>query len=87
VNNKAAMHGNNGEICLTTDDEYYFQHTQRNSLQLNSEKTKCMLMSRHQNAGQNHNLKIADRAFENVAQSKYLGKRATNQNLIQEEIK
>jgi hypothetical protein len=34
-----------------------------------------MLLSRHQNAGQNHNIKIDDRSFENVAQLKYLGVR------------
>jgi hypothetical protein len=38
-------------------------------------------------AGQNHDIKIANRCFENVAQFKYLGTRVTNQNLIQEEIK
>jgi hypothetical protein len=36
-------------------------------LEVNVEKTKYMLMSRHQNAGQNHNIKIDDRSFENVA--------------------
>jgi hypothetical protein len=44
-------------------------------------------MSPHQNAGQNHDIKIANRSFENVAQFKYLGMTVTNQNLIQEEIK
>jgi hypothetical protein len=56
-------------------------------LEVNAEKTKYMLLSRHQNAGQNHNIKIGDRLFENVAQFKYLGPTVTNQNLIQEEIK
>jgi hypothetical protein len=46
-----------------------------------------MLLSRHQNAGQNHNITIGDISFENVAQFKYLGTTVTNQNLIQEEIK
>jgi hypothetical protein len=46
-----------------------------------------MLLSRHQNAGQNHDIKIGDRCFENVAQFSYLGTTITNQNLIQEEIK
>jgi hypothetical protein len=41
-------------------------------LEVNAEKTKYMLLSRHQNAGQNHNIKIGDRSFENVAQFKYL---------------
>jgi hypothetical protein len=44
-------------------------------------------MYRHQNVGHNHNIKTANRSYENVAQFKYFGKRVTNQNLIQEEIK
>jgi hypothetical protein len=46
-----------------------------------------MLMSNYQNSGQNHNLKMANRSSENVAQFKYLGMIVTKQNLIQEEIK
>jgi hypothetical protein len=46
-----------------------------------------MLLSRHQNTGQNHNIKIGDGSFENVAQFKYLGTIVINQNLIGEEIK
>jgi hypothetical protein len=46
-----------------------------------------MLLSRHQNAGQKHDMKIANRSFENVAQFRYLGTTATNENLIHEEIK
>jgi hypothetical protein len=56
-------------------------------LEVNTEKTKYMLLSRCQNAGQNHDIKIADRSFENVAQFRYLETTITNQNLIQEEIK
>jgi hypothetical protein len=46
-----------------------------------------MLVSCHQNAGQNRKIKIGNRSFENVTQFKYLGKTVTNQNLIHEEIK
>jgi hypothetical protein len=43
-------------------------------LKVNTEKTKYMLLSRHQNAGQNHDMKIGNRCFENVAQFRYLGR-------------
>jgi ribosomal protein S2 len=45
-----------------------------------------MLPSHHQNAGQNHDIKIGNRCFENVAQFRYLGTMMTNRNLIQEEV-
>jgi hypothetical protein len=56
-------------------------------LEINSEKTECMLQSRHQKSGQNRDIKIANGSFENVSQLRYLGTSVTNQNLIQEEIK
>jgi hypothetical protein len=43
-----------------------------------------MLLSRHQNAGKNHDIERAKRRFENVADLKYLG--ATVTNLIQEKM-
>jgi hypothetical protein len=56
-------------------------------LEINVEKTKYMLLSRHQNIGQNRDIKKANRSFENMSQFKYLGTTVTNQNLIQEEMK
>jgi hypothetical protein len=56
-------------------------------LEINVEKTKYMLLPRHQNVGQNRVIKIANRSFENVSQFKYLEMTVTNRNLIQEEIK
>jgi hypothetical protein len=61
-------------------------------LEVNTEKTnkymyKYMLLSHHQNAGQNHDIKIGNRCFENVEQFRYLETTITNRNLIQEEIK
>jgi hypothetical protein len=38
-------------------------------------------------AGQNREIKIGNRSFENASEFKYLGMAVTNQNLIQEEIK
>jgi hypothetical protein len=46
-----------------------------------------MLLSHHQNAGQNQDITTANRSFENVSQLKYLGMTVINKNLIQEEIK
>jgi hypothetical protein len=56
-------------------------------LEINVEKTMYMLLSRQQNVGQNRDIKIAKRSFQNVSQFKYLGTTVTNQNSIQEEIK
>jgi hypothetical protein len=56
-------------------------------LEVNTDKTKYMLLSHHLNVGHNHDIKIVNGSFENVAQLKYLGMTVINQNLVQEEIK
>jgi hypothetical protein len=56
-------------------------------LEINVEETKYILLSHLQNIGQNRDIKIANRSFENVSQFKYLGTTVTIQNLIQEKIK
>jgi hypothetical protein len=40
-------------------------------LEIKIEKTKYMLLSRHQNVGRIHDRNIANRSFENVLQFKY----------------
>ena len=45
-----------------------------------------MVVSRDQNAGRYHNIKIDNSSFERVEQFKYLGTTLTHQNSIQEEI-
>jgi hypothetical protein len=52
------------------------------SLVINVKKTKYMLLSRHQNAGQSRDVKVANRSFENVSQLKYLGTSVSNQNFV-----
>jgi hypothetical protein len=38
------------------------------NLEVNAKKTKYFLLSPRQNAGENHDKKIADTSFENVVQ-------------------
>jgi hypothetical protein len=56
-------------------------------LEVNAEKTKCIVMTRDQNAGQNINIQIGNTSFETVEQFKYLGTTLTNQNYIHGEVK
>jgi hypothetical protein len=54
--------------------------------EVNAEKTKSMLLSRHKNAGQNRDIKIPNRSFENVEQFKYLAMTVTNQKEIKRRL-
>ena len=57
-------------------------------LEVSADKTKCMVMSRDQNAGRIHSVGGIDNStFERVEEFKYLGKTLTYQNSISEEIK
>jgi hypothetical protein len=46
-----------------------------------------MVMSRDQNVGRSHNIRIDNISFEKVEQFRYLGTSSTDQNSIQEEVK
>ena len=49
-------------------------------VEVNSEKTKYMITSHHQNVVLNQNTVIGNLSFENVEKFKYLGVRVTNTN-------
>jgi hypothetical protein len=66
------------------DDKILVQEA---DLEINVQKAKYMLLSHHQNAGQNQDIKTVNGLFENVSELKYLGTTVINQNLIQKEIK
>jgi hypothetical protein len=55
-------------------------------LEVTTEKTKYMVMSRDKNGGGCHNIKIDNSSFEKVEEFRYLGTTITNQNSIQEDI-
>jgi hypothetical protein len=62
--------------------------TSRNiGLEINAEKTKYMIMSRHPNSGHNQNIRIANVSFESMATFKYLETTLTNQNDVHDKIK
>jgi len=61
--------------------------TREIGLEVSADKTKYMVRSRDQNAGQNHSVRIDNSTFERVEEFKYLGTILTNQNSIAEEIK
>ena len=56
-------------------------------LQVNVDTAKYLVMSRDQNSGRSHNIKIDNISFESVEEFKYMGTTLTNQSYIQEEIK
>jgi hypothetical protein len=60
--------------------------TKKTGLEVNADKTKYMVMSRDQNAGRSHSMKIYNSSIERVEEFKYLGSTLTDQNSIQEEI-
>jgi len=61
--------------------------TREIGLEISADKTKYMVMSRDQNAGRIHSVRIDNSTFERVAGFKYLGTNLTNQNCIVEETK
>jgi len=56
-------------------------------LEVSADKTKNMVMSQDQNAGQIYSVRIDNSTFERVEEFKCLGTTLTNQNSFAEEIK
>jgi hypothetical protein len=56
-------------------------------LEVNADKTKCLVKARDQNTGRSHSIKIDNSSFERMEEFKYLGSILIKQNSIQEKIK
>jgi len=68
-------------------EDALLQDSREDGPEVNTEKTKYMVVSRHQNVGQSQNLLSANKPFENVAKFTYLGRTVTDQYFIHKEIK
>jgi len=58
---------------LNENAEALVAATREIGLEISADKTKYMVMSRDQNAGQNHSVRINNSTFERVEEFKYLG--------------
>jgi hypothetical protein len=76
IDRKRTHYKKNSETLVVTTNE--------TGLEVNADKTKCMVMSRDQNAGRSHSIKIDNGSFARVEEFKYLGTTLTYQNSIQE---
>ena len=72
---------------LKKNSETLVAATREIGLEVSADKTKHMVMSRDQNAGRIHSVRIDNSTFERLGGFKYLGIPLTNQNCIAEEIK
>ena len=74
-------------VPISSDNRRSIVFSKEIGLEVNADKTKYMVMSGDQNAGQSHTMEDDIRSFDMVVKLKYLGTTLTNQNSIQEEIK
>jgi hypothetical protein len=74
-----------GSVNIVRENaEYLVVATKETGLDVNADKTYCMIMSRDQTAGRIRSMKNDNSSFERVEEFEYLGTALTNQNSIQE---
>jgi hypothetical protein len=61
--------------------------TKEIELEVNTDKTKYMVISRDRNAGRGHGVMIDNSSIERVEEFKYLGATLTDQNSIREKLR
>jgi hypothetical protein len=70
------------EANTLKDTEALVVVSKETGIEVSADKTKCMVMSRDQNAGRSHKIKIYNSSFERVEEYKYLGTTLANQNSL-----
>jgi hypothetical protein len=73
------------QIPQTRSQYAPLQTSKEDSLEVNTEKTKCLLL--HQNAELNNNLIITNKCLENMEKFKYLVMTVIKQTCIHKELK
>jgi len=64
-----------GYLLSSSNAEALVAATREIGLEVSANKTKYMVMSRDQNAGRNHSVRIDNSTFERVEEFKYWGKK------------
>jgi hypothetical protein len=63
---------------IKEDTEILIDVSKEVGLEVNTETIKYMLLSHHRNTGQNHDINITSKSFENMEQFNYLGMSVRN---------
>jgi hypothetical protein len=70
-----------------TNTEGLLESSTEVGLEVNRNKNKYIFMSRHQSAGQSHNLLTANKHCENMENFKYTGKTLTDQIVLAKKLR
>ena len=76
-----------GSVHTIKNTETFLVCCKEIGLEVNVDKIKYIVMSRHQNAGRSQNIKTDNSFFERVEELKYLGTTLTNQNLSRKKLR
>jgi hypothetical protein len=58
---------------ILENTQILFEASKDISLKINAGMTKYMIISRHQNSGEDQNIRVSNESFENMAKLNYLG--------------
>jgi hypothetical protein len=73
--------------CVRENAEALVPATKEIGLEVNTDKTKYMVMSRDRNAGRGEGVRIDNRSIERVEVLKYLGATLTDQNSMRKKLR